>query len=624
MTNLQSTSRRIVRALALALGILFITTTAQAGWTAKLDGEVRFYHTTELGVLVVGTDQSLYAVDAQNGDVLWRRQARGLDETDTAAIPGTDVLLVNLADGERARLEAVDLLGGGSLWRTDAQRGGVMGMAVDTDARLLAVTLVRDARGRAKEGFRRKARTYVFDLATGREIWKRETSSDIEMMPVRWTQGDEDVAYTLDNYRPPLFLDNRLWLFYEGVTSFDARTGDNREREKFAVNEDGLALTEADPIADEEQLYTSGRGRVRAISRRSGEEVWRASDLGRTPEMTLAGDRLIVRTGGQFVRLADGETVARGAYGISALERRTGKTLWHYKGADKGLTNFVLPDANTVLVADADDLITLDLATGKRRNKVSHKIERAAFVILNEAGAPVVGGRDEVAAFDISREVELWRARHTPPARGVLRTVAAIAARAGALYFRYGGAATTAFRGAQFARAASSLRWTGLTSRLSVSDLTTLAANRARVRVTSQITTYGLANRLAGARDIAGRINAGAPNLASVPRPSINVEEPLLDRLDPARQLERLSRFLLRRERLATLRGDFMYFYTNLSRGDDGEGGRGLAGVNVNTGRTERALRLPQLDARFLVDENFGLLFTANDKRLIAYDVGND
>jgi hypothetical protein len=353
--------------------------------------------------------------------------------------------------------------------------------------------------------------------------------------------------------------------------------------------------------------------------------VWRASDLGRTPEMTLAGDLLIVRTGGRFLRLADGEAVARGPYGISAIERRTGKTVWRFKGADKGLTNFVVTDADTILVADRDDFITLELATGKRLGKVAHKVDGAAFVITNEGGAAVVGGRAEVAAFEANRGAELWRARHTPPGRGVLRTVGAIAARAGALYFRYGGAATTAVRGVGLARAASSLRWSGLASRLSISDLTTLAANRAREDVTSRLTTFGLANRLARTRDIAGGVRGlGAPNLSSLPRPSIDVEERLLDRLDPARQLERLSRFLLRRERLAALRGDFMYFYTNLSRADEAKGGRGLAGVNVHTGQTERAFRVEQLDARFLVDETAGLLYTAGDKRIIAYRVGDD
>lgn len=50
--------------------------TAQAAprWSAKLDGKVRFYQSTELGVLVVGTEKSLYTVDAETGDVLWRRK----------------------------------------------------------------------------------------------------------------------------------------------------------------------------------------------------------------------------------------------------------------------------------------------------------------------------------------------------------------------------------------------------------------------------------------------------------------------------------------------------------------------------------------------------------------------
>ena len=617
--------------------LLLLTTasavSAQSGWTARLDGRVRFYQTTELGALVVGTERSLYAIDGATGEVLWRRAARNLDETDVAAVPGTDLLLVSSEDGERSRLEAVDLLGGGSLWRTDRRRGAIMGLAADTDAGLLAVTLVRDARDKPREGFRRKARIHVFDLANGRELWDRETG-DIEMMPARWTE-DGDVPYTLDNYRPPLFLDSRLFLFYEGVTSFDARTGEGREREKFNVNEDGLALTEADPAIDDERLYTSGRGRVRAVSRATGEELWRADDLGRTPELAVAESQLIVRTGGRFVRLKDGETTERGPYGVSALDPRTGKTLWRYKGADESMTNFALPDRETVLVADKDDLHVLDSATGKRRGKIKHRIADAAFLILNEQGACVVGGRNEIAAFDRTRGTELWRARHTPPGRGVLRTVTGIAARAAALYFRYGDATTTAFRGARLARAASSLRWSGLAARLGVQDLTTLAANRARANLTARLTSFGTASRLAGLRSNAAAIRSGVsaaragirdplsqiPNVTSASLPSVDVRERLLDRLDPASQLERLSRFLLRRERLAALRGRHMYFYTDL-RGESDTGGRGLAGVSVDTGRTDRVIRVRELDARFLVDEPSGVLYTADGDRLIAHAVG--
>ena len=42
-------------------------------WTAKLDKDIVFYQPTEMGVLIVGTEKSLYALDASTGDILWRR-----------------------------------------------------------------------------------------------------------------------------------------------------------------------------------------------------------------------------------------------------------------------------------------------------------------------------------------------------------------------------------------------------------------------------------------------------------------------------------------------------------------------------------------------------------------------
>jgi hypothetical protein len=93
-----------------------------------------------------------------------------------------------------------------------------------------------------------------------------------------------------------------------------------------------------------------------------------------------------------------------------------------------------------------------------------------------------------------------------------------------------------------------------------------------------------------------------------------NVDERLLDRLDPANQLARLSRFLWRRERLAALRGQWMYYYTNLKT----RGGSGLAGVNLDNGRTERELRLENPDPRFTTAEETGLLYSSQGNRLHA------
>ena len=601
--------------LASLLFLSSISVVAQS-WTAKLDKEIRFYQPTDMGVLIVGTEKSLYALDADSGEVLWRRKDTSLDETHVAPVPATDLLLLSFEKGEKTRVEASDILTGDTIWRSDKIKGAVMQVAVEPNANLLAIVMAKDASDNARDGFKRRPLLHVLDLASGDELWKQELG-EVEMMPVRWpTDSGKEVEYTFDNYYPPAFVDGRLYLFYEGVTSFDARSGKERLREKYRVNEGGLALTEAAPIFATDLIFTSGRGHVRAISRATGDTVWEAKDLGVTPEMVLLRDILYVRTGGQFTRLKDGDTVDRGSYGVSAIDARTGKVLWRYKGADKGITNLVVPGPNSIAIADRDDLIFVDATSGKRTMKVSHKIERASFGLLNERGDIVIGGQSEIAAFDWRNGREVWRAKHNPPGRGFFRTVAAIAARAASLYFRFGGTAATAFRGVQLARAAGSLSWSGLAARSSFSNLQTLAVASARNYGTSRFRQFGIASRVRSVASGSGPVNA--PNIGNLTRRrTVDVEDRLMDRLDPARQLDRLSRFLWHRDRLAALHGQWMYFYTELKTRD----GNGLAGVNVNTGRTEREVRLGDLDERFVTDETIGLLFVANGNRVLGYPV---
>jgi outer membrane protein assembly factor BamB len=507
-----------------------------------------------MGIVIAGTEKSLYAIDGAGGQILWRRKDTSLDETDVAPVPGTDLLLLSFEKGDKARIEAVDVLTGNSIWRSEKIKGAVMQISVDPANNLLAVVLAKDVKSRARDGFKRRPLLQVLDLATGDELWKYEVG-EVEMMPARWPEdSDKEVDYTLDNYYPPVFVDGRLYVFYEGVTSFDARGGKERLREKYRVNEDGLALTESEPIFSEGFIYVSGHGRVRAISRQSGDTAWEAKDLGLTPEMILAGDVLYIRTGGQFTRLKDGDIVERGPYGVSAIDTRSGKVLWRYKGADKGITNLLLRDNNTIAIADGDKLMLIDTNLGKRTFYKSHKIERPSFGLINERGDVVIGGQSEIAAFDISRGRELWRARHTPPGRGILRTIGAIAARAASLYFRFGGPAMTAFRAAS---AFSNLQ-----------SLATVATRRSKPPL-SRFNRYGIASR----------------------------------------QLDRLSRYLWHRERLATMRGQWMYFYTS----------HGLVGVNVNNGRSDREIRLSELDERFITDEVLGSMFTASGEKLFSH-----
>lgn len=612
-----------------ALFLFAATSPAQPAWQTNLDSKIRFYQTTDFGVIIAGTENSLYAVDGQTGERLWRRETGKISETAVTPIPDTDLILFTRDVGSKSILEAIDIVSGGRIWQSEKVKGDVLQLSVDPANDLLAVVLVKNPRGNAGQEFKKKPILHVLELSTGDELWKRELDSDIEMMPSRFGENLGEIAYTLDNYRAPLLLDGRLFLFYDGATSYDARTGKEKEREKFKINEDGLALTEADPVFDDSKIYISGRGRIRAVNRRTGNVEWKADDLGNAAEMALIGTTLFVRTGGQFTRLNDGEIVSKGPYGVSAIDTQNGKTLWRYKGADKGLTNFAFADVNTILIADRDDLMSIDARTGKRLANFEHKIEKAQFVLINERGEAVVGGKDTIAAFRDKRE--RWRVKHKAPDRGVFRIVAGIALRATALYFRYGGLATSAIglarTGFSLAGAVNSFRWSGLRTRFGSFDLSTLASNSARNYMTSRIYSYGsfartpsLLNRIGGLEvitlsNLRGRVISGVINRATPSQ--AEVRESVLDRLDPVRQVERLSDYLLRRKRLAELRGNHMYFFTDLPKPFDR---KGLVGVNVHNGRDGRYILNSDPDNRFVTDETLGLLYSADGSRLQAFD----
>ncbi|MDQ3634279.1 MAG: PQQ-binding-like beta-propeller repeat protein [Acidobacteriota bacterium] len=619
-----------------------LVSNAQPVWQSNLDAEIQFYQTTDFGILLVGTNNSLYGIDGKTGQRLWRRSHKGLDETSITPVPGTDLILFTLDEGKKSRLEAVDVLTGNSVWRSDKVKGDVLQLAVEPAEDLIAVVMVEKPRGEFGKELRRKPVTHVLRLSDGEELWERKFVDDVELMPSRFDKEGE-IAFTLDNYRPPLILDGRLFMFYEGVTSYDATNGKSREREEFGVNEDGLALTDADPVFDEKYIYISGRGKVRAVDRRTGNVVWKADDLGVTPEMAVVGNILYVRTGGQFTRIRDGEIKKHGPFGVSAIDTRNGKGLWRYKGADKGLTNFVFADEKTILIADEDDLISIDARNGKRLRKSDHGVKDAQFVLFNERNEAVVGGRDELKAFKITdlknddgKLNPVWMAKHKPPARGIFRVVAGIALRATALYFRYGGLATSTLnliRGASIARSALSLRFSGLKTRFAGFDLTTIASNAGQDYTGNSIRVFGIAarnpnilNRIQGLQIIApnssnirGKIIGGA--VRRVTPLQSDVQESLLERLDPVRQIEKLSDYFLRRKRLAAYRGNFMYFYTDLPKPFDK---KGLVGVNIHTGEDARFILVENPDARFITDEINGLLYSANGQRLLAYDVLNE
>ena len=56
---------KVVVYLLFLLQLAILTAHAQPAWQANLDSQIRFYQTTDFGIVLAGTDRSLYAVDGQ-------------------------------------------------------------------------------------------------------------------------------------------------------------------------------------------------------------------------------------------------------------------------------------------------------------------------------------------------------------------------------------------------------------------------------------------------------------------------------------------------------------------------------------------------------------------------------
>src|SRR6478735_12119775 len=138
---------KVVVYVTVFIHLLVIGASAQPAWQASLDSRIRFYQTTDFGIVLAGTEKSLYAIDGQTGERIWRRETGRINETAVTPIPGTDLILFTRDLGDKSRLEAVDLLSGESMWRSDKVKGDVMQLAVDPANDLVAVVLVKDARG---------------------------------------------------------------------------------------------------------------------------------------------------------------------------------------------------------------------------------------------------------------------------------------------------------------------------------------------------------------------------------------------------------------------------------------------------------------------------------------------
>ena len=142
----------------------------QSNLQAGLDSKINFYQQTNFGLLLAGTEKSLYAVDSQTGSVVWKRKTGKVNETGVTPVPNTDLVLLTRDLGSKSRLEAVDILSGERLWESDKVKGDVMQLALDPELDLLAVVVVKGERGNFGSDHKRKPIVHMLRLSDGDEL----------------------------------------------------------------------------------------------------------------------------------------------------------------------------------------------------------------------------------------------------------------------------------------------------------------------------------------------------------------------------------------------------------------------------------------------------------------------
>jgi len=369
----------------------------------------KWYSMMETGNVMVGQANGILMLDGASGKTLWTRADLGeIRENEYTELAGTPLLLISDNSGwaqRKTKLYALDTLTGETVWQTEKMLGYTVEVSPLYQKDMLVFLTIKDNRMNKD-----KPDIFALKMSTGELLWQNEYTEKVDLYGVEKKKrsgagamllgsgGGRSDRFDLSGENPPVFDGDSLYMTYAGLHRYNLADVKLVWKTLYDVTDGSLKNTNGQAIIDGDAIYTSAQGIVRAIDKATGAVKWTTKDFGKggIAEMQLYGDTLYGRMGGQFFSAKKGEWQKKSPIGVVALNKSNGATNWIYTGADESITNMViLPNDNTLLIADKSSLIGLDMASQgkvKESYKVKLKFKRAL-------GAADVGGKAAAIAF---------------------------------------------------------------------------------------------------------------------------------------------------------------------------------------------------------------------------------
>ena len=361
-------------------------------WKTKLPDSVKWQQVTSAGTLLVGGSSSLSSLDPETGAIQWTRtEFSKTSPFNVREIAGTPILLVNDHSSminPKTKVTALDVLTGATLWETEKEQGYPLGI-FPVVARNLFLTFGNGYVEGEGAGFFMTAR----EITTGKKLWRVKCggSNDVVLHPSD-NSGKFFVTNDLSGNAEPVVEGDFVYLPYDGAACHDLRTGEKKWAHEFRAVPREFKRAAAGIVIDGDTVFASGVSKVVALDKASGTIKWQSKKVfsGTTVQLMPTADKLLVRLGGHFLEVGKREWKLEKPLRVLCLNKADGTEVWEYTGLSDGITNLQLVDDKTVMIADAHNLVGIDLASvGKTKEAFSVPLEFKRKLGGGEAAAKI-------------------------------------------------------------------------------------------------------------------------------------------------------------------------------------------------------------------------------------------